>query len=339
MTATSPRYLHVANGTSTTGTIEEAGIPGRTSIWADPLHEGPVPGHVTDEQLLDVRARHLAGDGSVAETIAELRRWRQVIDDHASYDELVLWYEHDLFDQLNLIQVLARIGEVVRGRKPVTLICIDTFPGHPRFKGLGELTPSELGSLFETRRPITDRQYELAARAWDAFRADTPQALDALLRTDTSALPFLAAALARHLEDYPWTRDGLSRTERRVMSLAQSAPVDIRTAFPRMHDDETAFYIADSSFWQIVTELESATPPLVTIELTASAAGHLPAGAIALTDAGRSVLGGHADRVELCGIDRWLGGVHLTRTQPVWRWEPGIGLKAPGSGLKLFLEP
>ena len=218
------RYLHVANGTSTTGTIEQAGVPGRTSIWADPLHEGPVPGHVNDEHLLEVRARHLAGDDNAAETVAELRRWRQVVDDHSSYDELVLWYEHDLFDQLNLIQVLTRIGQVVRGHKPVSLICIDAFPGHPRFKGLGELSADELGPLFDTRQAITGAQYELAARAWDAFRADNPQALDALLRTDTHALPFLAAALVRHLEDYPWTRDGLSRTERRVMSLAQAGP-------------------------------------------------------------------------------------------------------------------
>jgi hypothetical protein len=325
MPTTSPRYLHVANGTSTTGTIQQAGIPGRTSVWADPLHEGPVPGHVTDEQLLDVRARHLAGDVSVAETIVELRRWRQVIDDHASYDELVLWYEHDLFDQLNLIQLLVRIGEVVRGRKPVTLICIDAFPGHPRFKGLGELTPPELGSLFATRRTITDGQYALAARAWDAFRSDTPQALDALLSTDTSALPFLAAALARHLEDYPWTRDGLSRTERRVMSLAQPTPIDIWTAFPRMHDDETAFYIGDSSFWGVVTELRSLTPPLVHVTETSIAPGRLPAGTIALTDTGRSVVGGHDDRVALCRVDRWLGGVHLTGARPVWRWDHAQG--------------
>jgi hypothetical protein len=319
------RYLHVANGTSTTGTIEQAGVPGRTSIWADPLHEGPVPGHVNDEYLLEVRARHLAGDDHAAETVAELRRWRQVVDDHAAYDELVLWYEHDLFDQLNLIQVLTRIGQVVRGHKPVSLICIDAFPGHPRFKGLGELSADELGPLFDTRQAITGAQYELAARAWDAFRADSPQALDALLRTDTSALPFLAAVLVRHLEDYPWTRDGLSRTERRVMSLAQAGPIDIWTAFPLMHEDETAFYIADSSFWQVVTVLASATPPLVAVDVTSSPPGLLAAGTIALTDSGRSVLGGHVDRVERCGIDRWLGGVHLTGAPPVWRWDHAQG--------------
>jgi hypothetical protein len=320
------RFLHVANGTSTTDTIHAAGIPGSTSIWADPLHEGPVPARLTDEELLDVRARHLAGNDRsgipLAETIAELKRWRQAIDDRASYDELVLWYEHDLFDQLNLIQLLTRIGEEpADDRRRVSLICIDRFPGHPRFKGLGELSALELGSLLETRQPVSAGQYELAARAWDAFRADDPLALDQLLGTDTSALPFLASSLRRHLQEFPWTRDGLSRTERRIMQLARPGSIDIRRAFQLMHDDESAFYIGDSSFWQIVTELESATPALVSVAATEAGPGRLPSGTIALTDAGRSILGGHADRISQCGIDRWLGGVHLADSQPKWRWD------------------
>jgi hypothetical protein len=322
---TPPRLLHVANGTATTETIHEAGIPGSSSIWADPLHEGPVPGQLTDAQLLDVRARYLASGGESgvdpADTIAELRRWREVIDDHESYDELVLWYEHDLFDQLNLIQLLSRIGQTLPMPRQVSLICVGSLPGHPRFKGLGELTPDELGSLFETRRPLSDAQYELAARAWEAFRASDPRPLSALLGTDTSALPFLAPALERHLEEYPWTRDGLSRTERKLMTLAQQGPIDIWTAFPQMHDDETAFYIADQSFWQTITGLESATPPLVTVTVTSDVPGRLPTGTIALTDTGRAVLGGRVDRVERCGIDRWLGGVHLTGADSIWRWD------------------
>ena len=316
------RFLHVANGTSTTATIHEAVIPGSTSIWADPLHEGAVPGHVTDEELLDVRARHLAGAGiDAADTIAELRRWRQAIDDRASYDELVLWYEHDLFDQLNLIQLLSRIAQSSLSSRSVNLICINGFPGHPRFKGLGELSPDELGSLFDARQPVNDAQYGVAARAWDAFRAPDPLAVDALLETDTAALPFLAAALQRHLQEYPWSRDGLSRTERRLMALAERGPIDIGKAFPLMHEDETAFYIADSSFWQVAKELESARPSLITVAATSTAPGRLPAGTIALTDAGQAVFNGQLDRIEQCGIDRWLGGVHLTGSHAMWRWD------------------
>ena len=326
MDSNTRRFLHVANGTSTTDTIHAAGIPGSTSIWADPLHEGPVPARLTDEEMLDVRARHLAEDDrsdiALEETIAELRRWRDVIDDQASYDELVLWYKHDLFDQLNLIQLLTRIGQkAASDHKPVSLICIDRFPGHPRFKGLGELSALELGSLLETRQSVGASQFELAARAWEAFRADDPLALDRLLGTDTSAMPFLASSLRRHLEEFPWTRDGLSRTERRIMQLARPGSIDIHRAFPLMHDDESAFYIGDSSFWQIVTDLASATPALVSIAATEAAPGRLPSGTIALTDTGRSILGGHADRVAQCGIDRWLGGVHLVNSQPNWRWD------------------
>jgi len=53
-------FLHVANGHATTGLIELSGVPGRTQVWADPLNEGPVPGNVSDDELLIIRARFLA---------------------------------------------------------------------------------------------------------------------------------------------------------------------------------------------------------------------------------------------------------------------------------------
>ena len=42
---------------------------------------------------------------------------------------------------------------------------------------------------------------------------------------------------------------------------------------------------------------------------------------LALTEDGAEVLAGRLDRVRTCGIDRWLGGVQLTGTGPVWRWD------------------
>src|SRR5215831_17385183 len=171
MSARAP-FLHVANGTSTTKTIEAAGVPGACSIWADPLYEGPVPA-LSDADLLDVRTRYLAGPGEVGSTapaggnptvdpVNDMRGWRGAIARHQSYDELVLWFEHDLFDQLNLIQLLPWIRERLPANKPVSLICIGSYPGRQNFKGLGELTPSELAPLLETRQPVGDLQYELA---------------------------------------------------------------------------------------------------------------------------------------------------------------------------------
>jgi hypothetical protein len=326
-TATTPivstavtRFLHVANGHSTTDTIHKAGLPGVSSVWADVLHDGPVPGGLSDEELLPVRAKFLADDSpadgasAAAEVAAGLMRWRAVIQDTSSYDELVLWYEHDLFDQLNLIQLLTLIGQNPPAGRRVSLICIGSFPGREHFKGLGELTPAELAPLLDIRQPVTTAQYALATRAWDAFRASDPRALEALLRggsADTSALPFLEAALRRHLEEFPWTTDGLSRTERRLMQLMEAGPIAFGDAFPRVHDGETAFYIADSSLQALIDRLAASAPPLV-----------VPGRVLTLTDTGRAVLAGEIDRVAHCGIDRWLGGVHLNGRCATWRWNP-----------------
>ena len=315
-------FLHLANGTSTTTTIRDAGIPGSTSIWADPLHDGPVPAEATDDELLAVRARHVADEGHGVQAVsAEMQRWRDAIDDHDAYDELVLWYEHDLFDQLNLIQVLSRLAAHGTWPKPVSLICIGSFPGRPRFKGLGELTVGELGPLFDTRLPVTDAQYALGAGAWAAFRSPDPTAIEALLGTDTSALPYLAAALARHLEEFPSAVGGLSRTERRLLELAATGPIALRAAFPLMHDEETAFYIADLSFLRLAVELSSPFAPLLTIRARSGPDRQALNGTIEATDLGRDLLAGRDDRIARCGIDRWLGGVHLTGPGPHWRWD------------------
>jgi hypothetical protein len=320
--AAQARFLHVANGTSTTGTIEAAGIPGIRSIWADPLYEGPVPAGLDDEELLDLRARFLAPQGAPHDPGNDLREWRDAIERHESYGELVLWFEHDLFDQLNLIQLLTWIRDRLPETKPVSLICIGSFPGRPRFKGLGELSPAELASLLDTRQPLGGAQYDLARRAWQAFREPAPLALDELRRADTPALPYLGAAITRFLQEYPWTRDGLSRSERRLLELARGEGMLLRMAFPKMHDGEDTYYITDSSLADLAAGLSRTVPPLLSFDRSVTEAGHILRGRVSLTDAGRAVLGSERDRIALCGIDRWLGGVHLENDNRIWRWDP-----------------
>jgi hypothetical protein len=325
-------FLHVANGTATTGLIEAAGIPGERSIWADPLYEGPVPDGLSDGELMEVRRKFLgepadpewtawAGPDPTLDPVNDLREWRAAIERHESYDELILWYEHDLFDQLNLIQLLTWIRGRFSSSAAVSLICIGSFPGRADFKGLGELTPDELAPLLETRQQVGREQYDLAERAWHAFRAPTPQALDTLRQEDTRALPFLGPAIARFLQEYPWTRDGLSRTERRLLELAAGDGIALARAFPRMHAGETAYYIADGSVASLAETLSRTVPALLTFDPSAGVPPAVLRGRVTLTEAGRSVLAGRLDRVTACAIDRWLGGVHLQTGGRVWRWD------------------
>ena len=317
-----PRFLHVANGSATTDLIEAAGIPGRSSVWADVLYDGPVPGGMSDAELLRVRARHLSGlvDAAYLDEVNGLQRWRDEINRVSSYDELVLWYEHDLFDQLNLLQLLSWLKGRLPATKAVSLIEVGMFPGRPAFKGIGELHPGEVASLLETRMPVAEERYALSERAWAAFRESSPRALDELRQDSTRAIPFLKSALTRFLEEFPSTNDGLSRSERRLLEIASSGPVDLWSTFVQMHQDETAYYITDLSLLSMLRELSRLDPPLISIAGTLLDEDRIPKGAVTITDRGRAILDGKLDRVTTYGIDRWFGGVHLTSDSVPWRW-------------------
>jgi hypothetical protein len=281
-----PEPLHVANGHCTTALIERAGLPGKTSIWADALHDGPVP-DVSDDQLIRVRAAFIAeglANTSADAVEADLKKWRAAVDGDDRYGELVLWFEHDVFDQLNLVQLLTRIGRDRPVRKPVSLVSIDRYPGHANFKGLGELQPADIALLFERRRRVTPQQYAVAAAAWDAFRSGNRARIESLLHDDTSALPFLAAALRRHLDEQSPAPGGLTRSERRLIEQLQRGPVEIQRAFAGMHDGETAYFITDSSFWAMVTRLAQRTPALIAVAISGPAheSTFLPEGTLSI---------------------------------------------------------
>lgn len=317
-----PRVLHVANGSATTNLIEAAAIPGRRSVWADVLYDGPVPGGLSDAELLRVRARHLSGlvNATYLDEVNGLQRWRDEIDNVSAYDELILWYEHDLFDQLNLLQLLSWLKGRLPAAKAVSLIEIGTFPGRPSFKGIGELNPDDVASLLEKRAPISEERYTLSERAWTAFRHRSPYALDELHVGETSAIPFLSAAVKRFLEEFPWTTDGLSRSERRLLEIASSGPLDLWTTFVHMHEGETAYYITDLSLLSLLRELSRLNPALISIAGTPLDEDRIPEGTVTITDRGRAILDGKLNRVATYGIDRWFGGVHLKSDGVRWRW-------------------
>ncbi len=312
--------LHVLNGDATRFKLEQAGLPGEITVWADALHDGPVP-DLPAAEFRAVRAQHLSTYvGEPAdEILGELQCWDAALERLDEHDEAVFWFEHDLFDQLTLIRHLHWLSGIERGKTRFSLICIGEFPGVPNFTGLGELSALQLASLFPQRLAITQDQIDLGRRAWDLFRAPDPTTLSSWLGGEgMSHLPFLEGALRRHLDDFPSTVNGLSRSESQILrAIAQGhrAPTDIFVATQQM---EERVFMGDATFWAIVRRMASGPYPLVAIDLAATSTMPIEDGTVELTPAGQDVVSWKADHVALNGIDRWMGGAHLT-TARHWR--------------------
>ena len=296
--------LHVTNGDSTVAIMERARLGGETVPWRDVLHEGPVPA-LPRAELRRVRAEHLAtlGPTGAAEVEAGLRARDERLDTAiADGEPVVLWFEHDLYDQLQLIQVLSALHD---RPEHVELICVGSFPGRPGFAGLGELDAEELASLWPVRTAVTPEHVHIARAAWDAVRGEDPRALARVAASPDERLPYLAPALRRLLEELPGTRDGLARTERQLLEGVAAGARTREQAFLAGMAAEEAPFLGDTIAFDRLAELA----PLVT------------SGTLELTDSGRAVLDGRADRVELLGFDRWIGGLHVRAEGPLWRWD------------------
>src|SRR5918999_627137 len=117
------RALHVTNGDATVPGLRGTGIAGTILPWRDVLHEGPVP-DMPDAELRAVRARFLAGEHAAdVGTEAEFTRRDRTLAANSD-GEYVLWFEADLYDQLQIVQILAQLHHLGVPADRITLICI-----------------------------------------------------------------------------------------------------------------------------------------------------------------------------------------------------------------------
>jgi len=306
--------LHITNGDSVIASFKEGRIPGTYLAWRDVLHDGPVPKRDSLEALSDVRAAYLAdafGGGAGYEAArAEFAERDRALASFADHDEVVLWFEHDLYDQLQLLQILSWLADhdVSRGR--VSLIQIGSHPDIPNFQGLGQLNGAQLAALLPTRSPLTSRQLDIGRDVWTAFCAEEPTALCvAAAHRYEPDMPFLSAALIRFLEEYPSVGDGLTRTERQLLKVIAAGTTKRKALWWASQQLETSCW-GDLSVYDRLDTL--AVRPHALVE-------RVDDDHVALTDKGRRILAGE-DRCDPRELDRWLGGVHLGDGRPDWRW-------------------
>ncbi len=315
--------LHVRCGDDILPKLKAAGLPGELMRWADPLCQGPTPRGLTPSAWRRTRARFAVGHYGVTlkEAYAFLDDQNKKLEQYRTHEEIVLWFEHDLFDQVILVYLLDWWSRRPRARQKISLICVGKFPGKKRFTGLGTLESKELAGLFPGRQVVTLEQFKLARRAWEAWTHPTPLALQALGRADTAALPFLKKAIRRHMEQFPSKKNGLSLSEQWALEAVVEGANEPQAIFEAVQAREERLWCGDAMFWWYLDELIDGREPLLRVLRGGwKHNGRVPSVKFRLTERGVRVMREEEDWLERNPIDRWLGGVHLKGSK-VWRWD------------------
>jgi hypothetical protein len=302
--------LHVTGDDADAARIGALVAPEPVLAWRDWLYLGPVPQDLALEALSEERARFLATRFRLDPTRnhdgfrERDGRVRQAI---AQGDTLVLWLGPGLDDQLRLLQLLDLVGQ-----------------------------EGAAAALGEPAVEVTAPEFALAREAWAAFRSPTPEGLARLHEADTSALPWLAPALERLLEELPTDYPGLSTTERYVLEELGPGPLPAAELRARCTARERIPFMADWPFFAVLDELAAEPMPLVAglpaggfpFEGGAATQAAYLGSEVRITHDGTLAREGRLDRALAKPLDRWLGGAHLAGER-LWRWEPATATLHP----------
>lgn len=306
--------LVITNGSSITSRLAEDEFPATLLAWDDILYEGPVVATPDLPTLSDIRATYLALEsyGDWDAISANFQSRDAVLLDWRSHEEVVLLFEHDLHDQLQLLQLLdffARQPGLPETR--LTMSCIDSFPGlDERFVGIGQLSVAQMRDVIAMRRLVTPEQIVLGRRLWEALLEPEPIKLASFGAEQCSALPFVHAALQRLLQELPYLRGGVSRTEWQILRVLAAGPGSATDLFYRTQELEDAPFHGDTTLFRVLRNLTAGK----------QAAAKFDGQSYSLTGYGRKLLAGTADWTHSHGLNRWVGGTHLYPEND-WRWD------------------
>lgn len=300
--------LHLRCGDDLRLRLQQAGIAGEYRCFADPICQGPAQDHGDLLAWLGMRARFVAlHSGQDAAAVRQrLGREYGALNRLHRHEAVWLWFDHDLWDQAALIRILSLLAEKRQVRGVLWLMPADGVLAFP------ELNDLALGAL----RPslLTELQVEQAAEAWAAYAAPDPTALDAFRRRRL-ALPFLGAAMRRHLRDLPWATDGLGLTERLVLSAIGAGTVEEVPLLRALRAADRQFRVTDLILRDVVARLRSGPNRLI--------AAAVP---LQLTPRGAAVLAGQ-DRHR--PVPRRHAGVRVL-PDPPWVWNPATDSVSAG---------
>ncbi|HEY5610986.1 MAG TPA: hypothetical protein VIL97_07255 [Thermoanaerobaculia bacterium] len=287
--------IHLLSGDSMTPHLDRAGIEGDRIVWREALVDGPAPGGVTLDEFRRARADFVAesyGEDR-ARVLADLEALDRAVESIPPDEEVVFWFDRDLFCRVNLGCAAHRLGD---HRGTLRLVERERF--------LCELRPEELREAFDSRVELGRE----AAELWEAYAAPTPERLNALSASHSFA--------ALHLSRFPSAASGVGSVGEAILRISSLGEIRFTDLFKAFSRDDAAFGFGDLQVLNEITRLATLLDPLLVLDI---GLGDSLSATIDITDRGRRVMNG-SEKLNPGEIDVWLGGVHVT-ARALWEWD------------------
>ncbi|MGY0408794.1 MAG: DUF1835 domain-containing protein [Polaribacter sp.] len=216
--------LHITSGDTTTNYLKKRNISGDFITWREMLCEGKTSSNVGSETFWKTRFEFLKSSYQVSKhkfinyTLKEYRR----MCNKRENNEIVLWFDYDLFCQINMIAIISWLKQHRKGYQ-ICLVSSKKIKNGNKIISISELSKAQLQQQYNSKITLTQDDIEYADYIWQLYCSNSPLRLETLLKNNPSSpFTYLTAALQTHLQRFPSIENGLNNVENLVLSEANN---------------------------------------------------------------------------------------------------------------------
>jgi len=262
--------LHITNGDSFTSRLQSLQFNGDVITWREMLCEGKTLSTVGSESFWKTRFEFLNKNYKVSKSWfieKTLKEYRSLCN-HKQQDQIVLWFEYDLFCQINMLAVLSWLKQH-RRHAEISLVCSGKVEGSNKLYGLNELNDKKLLELYDNRKVLSQDDIEYADYIWQLYCSDNPMRLENQIANNDFQFEYLSDALKTHLKRYPTIKNGLNDLENHILELAKNEKPESKKELMGSLLTNQGFYgFGDTQYERMISSLKPLFSSFDPVKLT-----------------------------------------------------------------------
>lgn len=250
--------LHILNGDSTYHSFKYQSIPGETLVWREVLCEGETLYDLGSPAFWESRKRFFQSFFEVSpqeyqnKVIAEFEKLRS---DLSWFTEIVLWFEYDLFCQINMMAILAWLSRHKRRNTKVSLICIGRLECYDKLVALGEINPDRYNDLFDNRDHLTDHELFYARAFWKTYCSKEHNDLVSIAEAAPQIFSYLEEAMIAHTRRFPSTKNGLNEIQQFILTSLSQEKKAIKPLLKMLLQRQNVYGFGDTQYEKYIKDL------------------------------------------------------------------------------------
>jgi hypothetical protein len=300
--------IHILNGDALVEGFKQSKIKGDNIVWRECLFEGPIFNTEIETDLANIRAKYICETYGENEShyMKGFNEFFSKLKSINQYDEITLWFDYDLFCQVNLMYLLKVIAGYNYGM-PVSVVFPENDGENNQYEGFGRLTGEQLQELFECRKSLSKEELYTGEKFWKAYSSTNPLEFQCLLSDTNNTFPLFREALQAHLERFPSRQNGLNSIEQIILNSVEEGINDKFKIMERVWKEASIYGLGDLQIFKYIEQLNNNN---LLIE----------GDKIQITKLGKEVLDNRKNYLELRKSDVWIGGVRLNNNK-TWQWD------------------